>query len=60
MTDCSKCIVREACRDLPKDLTCEEVMKVVAVDGQQAIDWGVETGDISVYSIVDRKDGEQE
>lgn len=37
MTDCGKCLVREACRDLPKDMTCEEVMKVVAVDGQQTI-----------------------
>ena len=41
-------------------MTCEEVMKVVAVDGQQAIDCGIETGDISVYSVVNGKDGEQE
>lgn len=53
MTDCSRCIVRQACRDLPKDLTCDEVMKVVEVDGQQAIDWGNATGDIAVYSVVD-------
>ena len=37
MTDCSKCLVREACRDLPKDLTCDEVRKIVEIDGQQTI-----------------------
>lgn len=35
-------------------------MKVVEVDGQQAIDWGNPTGDIAVYSFVDGRNGEQE
>jgi len=35
-------------------------MKVVEVDGQQAIDWGNATGDIAVYSVVDGRNGEQE
>lgn len=44
MTDCSKCLVREACRSLPKDLTCEEVIKIVEVDGQQTIKQDGEQG----------------
>ena len=37
MNDCSGCIVKQACRSLPKDLTCDEVRRIVEQDGQETI-----------------------